>query len=288
MQAVLKGKTALVTGSSRGLGLEIARGLARAAATVCLVARDTAALERAADVIAGESPGGAAAVRCYPLDLTQDAQIETTVRRCLEEHRAIDVLVNNAAIQGPIGRFESTYGEAWRHVFQVDLFAPARLIQLLLPGMRERRWGKIVNLSGGGATRSRPYFTAYGAAKCALVRLTETLAEEVKGTGIDVNAVAPGAMNTRMLQEILAAGAERAPGEFETAQAQARSGGVPLEKAAALVVWLASPASDGITGRLLSAVRDNWVGLPAVRDELAQSDVYTLRRILPEDRGWRR
>src|SRR5262249_35830489 len=115
--------------------------------------------------------------------------------------------------------------------------------------MRARGRGKIINLSRGGATGPRPDLSAHAPSQCALVQLTETLAHELRGSGIDVNSVAPGAMNTRMLEEVLAAGPE-ASGEYARATEQAKSGGTPPEQAAALIVWLASPASDGITGRL--------------------------------------
>ena len=151
--------------------------------------------------------------------------------------------------------------------------------------MRERGYGKIINLSGGGATGPRPAFSAYAASKAALVRLTETFAEELRGTGIDVNAIAPGAMNTRMLAETLAAGPDRV-GEhaYSLALRQRDEGGAGVERGAALAVFLASPVSDGISGRLLAAQWDDWESLPARVDALMASDVYTLRRILPEDR----
>jgi 3-oxoacyl-[acyl-carrier protein] reductase len=117
------------------------------------------------------------------------------------------------------------------------------------------------------------------------VRFSETLAEELRAHRIDVNAMAPGALNTRMLDEVLAAGPDRVGQSFyERAVEQQRSGGVPLERPAALAVWLASAASDGVTAKLLSAVWDPWPELPQHLDDLA-SDVYTLRRIVPSDRG---
>jgi len=188
-------------------------------------------------------------------------------------------------VQGPIGPLETVDFAAWRAVFEVNLFAAARLCQLVLPSMRASGRGKIINVSGGGATGPRPDFSAYALTKVAIVRLTETLGEELKGTAIDVNAVAPGAMNTRMLEEVLAAGPAAAPREYEAAVKRAQAGGTPPAKAAELIVWLATPASDGITGRLLSAVWDDWRGLTSRREELAKSDVYTLRRIVPKDRG---
>ena len=155
----------------------------------------------------------------------------------------------------------------------------------LYPGWRENG-GTIVNISGGGATGPRPFFSAYGTAKAGLVRLSETLARETAGSGIRVNCIAPGAMNTNMNAAVLQAGAELAGAdEFERAQRQAEAGGTPPDLAAELTVFLASPAGGEINGRLLSAVWDPWRELPSHARELASSDIYTLRRIVPEDRG---
>jgi 3-oxoacyl-[acyl-carrier protein] reductase len=151
---------------------------------------------------------------------------------------------------------------------------------------RARGEGKIVNLSGGGATAPLPRISAYAASKAAVVRLTETLAEELRGTRIDVNAVAPGALNTRLLDEVIAAGPDKVGKVFyERALKQQSDGGAPLDKGAALCAFLLSSASDGISGRLLSALWDPWAELPERRAELMAGDIYTLRRIVPKDRG---
>jgi 3-oxoacyl-[acyl-carrier protein] reductase len=284
--ALLAGKAVLVTGASRGLGLEVARQFARAGADVAMAARDKAALVDAGRLVTDDRASMSQRVRYdYAVDLSDQAEVDGLATSVLGDFGAVDVLVNNASVQGPIGPVETTDFAAWRRVFDVNLFAAARLSQRVLPSMRARGRGKIVNVSGGGATGPRPDFSAYALTKVAIVRLTETLAEELKGTAIDVNAVAPGPMNTRMLDEVLAAGPAAAPREYDAAVARAKAGGTPPAKAAELIVWLASPASDGITGRLLSAVWDDWRGLPARREELAKSDVYTLRRIVPKDRG---
>ena len=132
----------------------------------------------------------------------------------LDDFAAVDVLVNNASVQGPIGPLETVDFAAWRAVFEVNLFAAAPVPAGPAVHARSGR-GKIINVSGGGATGPRPDFSAYALTKVAIVRLTETLAEELKGMAIDVNAVAPGAMNTRMLEEVLAAGPAAAPREYE-------------------------------------------------------------------------
>jgi NAD(P)-dependent dehydrogenase (short-subunit alcohol dehydrogenase family) len=283
---ILADKTVLVTGASRGLGLEVARQFARAGAHVAMAARDEAALVEAGHVVARERVATKQRIGCdYVADLADPSQVDTLASEVWDDFGGVDVLVNNASIQGPIGPLEKADFDAWRRVFDVNLFAAARLCQRLIPSMRERGGGKIVNVSGGGATGPRPDFSAYALTKVAIVRLTETLAEELKGQNIDVNAVAPGPMNTRMLVEVLAAGPSAAPREYDAAVARAAKGGTPPEKAAELIVWLASGESDGISGRLISAVWDDWRALPARREELAATDVYTLRRIVPKDRG---
>jgi len=280
---LLQGKTAIVTGASRGLGLEIARQLASHGANMALLARDAEALAAAAAEVlnAGRGPS----VFYLPVDLASREASDLAFAQIKSRFSSIDILVNNAAVQGPLGPLESVNFDVWRQAFEVDFFAAARLCQLAIPGMRDSGGGKIINISGGGATGPRPDVTAYACAKTALVRLTETLAEEVKDARIDVNAVAPGPMNTRMLEETLAAGPRGASREYAAALERAKSGGTPPQKAAELVFFLASPASDGITGRLISAVWDDWPKLGEHREEIAGSDIYTLRRIVPKDRG---
>jgi 3-oxoacyl-[acyl-carrier protein] reductase len=198
---------------------------------------------------------------------------------------ALTILVNNAGIYGPMGRVEDNDWTAWAQAMHVNCFGTVLMCREVMPTFRQQGYGKIINLSGGGATAPLPNMSAYAAAKAAVVRFTETLAEEARDSKIDVNAIAPGALNTRLLDEVLSAGPERVGRAFyERSLKQRDSGGVPLEKGADLTVFLASAASDGITGRLLSAVWDDWANLPARREELARTDIFTLRRIVPEDR----
>lgn len=185
-----------------------------------------------------------------------------------------------------MGRLEDSIWDDWVDAVRVNLFGTALMCRAIIPVLRRRGHGKIINLSGGGATQPLPRISAYAASKAAVVRLTETLALELHDARVDVNAIAPGALNTRLLDEILAAGPEKVgPELYERSIEQQEKGGTPLETGAALAVFLASAQSDGISGRLLSAVWDDWRNLSRWREKLARSDVYTLRRIVPEDRG---
>ncbi len=185
-----------------------------------------------------------------------------------------------------MGPIEDVDWVEWMRAVEINLYGTVLPCRALLPHLRESGSGKIINISGGGATNPLPRISAYAASKAAVVRFTETLAEEVRGTGIDVNAVAPGALNTRLMDEVVAAGPDRVGAEFHQRMVRIQQqGGTPLETGAGLCVFLASPDSDGITGKLISAVWDPWKSLPEHLQELDKSDIYTLRRIVPKDRG---
>lgn len=175
----------------------------------------------------------------------------------------------------------------WVKAIEINVYGSILMCRELLPHFKAQEYGKVIQLSGGGATNPLPRISAYAVSKAAIVRFAETLAEEVRGTGIDVNAIAPGALNTRMLDEILQAGPERVGHAFyNRALQQKASGGAPLDMGADLALFLASSASDGITAKLISAVWDDWAHWPEHLDELSSSDAYTLRRIAGRDRGF--
>jgi NAD(P)-dependent dehydrogenase (short-subunit alcohol dehydrogenase family) len=285
----LEGKVAVVTGASRGLGLAVAEHLVAKGAHIVATARDRAALDQAVGRIRTTTRSAGQRVLAIRADASRRADVKRMAARVEREFGRIDVLVCNAGVYGPIGRVEDIDWDEWVTAIHINLFGVVLACRAVLPIMRRQAAGKIIMLSGGGATQPLPHFSAYAASKAGVVRFAETLAEEVKGSGIDVNAVAPGALNTRLLDEVLAAGPGRAGEQFfSRAQRQKEEGGTPLETGAELIGFLASNESDGITGRLLSAVWDDWRALPAERERVAESDVYTLRRIVPADRGWGR
>jgi NAD(P)-dependent dehydrogenase (short-subunit alcohol dehydrogenase family) len=281
---VLTGKTAIVTGGSHGLGLEIARAFAAAGARVLVCARDQSALERARTELESVA-ADPESVATKAADVSDPAAAEGLVEVALERFSRVHVLVNNAGVYGPKGPTEDVDWKEWEQAIRVNLFGSVLCCRAVLPHFRENGYGKIIQLSGGGATSPLPRLSAYAASKAAVVRFAETLAEELRGTGIDVNSIAPGALNTRLLDEVLEAGPEFVGESFyERALEQRASGGTPLELAARLAVFLASEESDGITGKLISAPWDPWAELPTHAEDLRSTDVYTLRRIVPTDR----
>jgi len=269
--------------------MRIANRFWREGASLFLAGRDSAALDSLAKSLQG-TPGGDQRLVVFSGDLSVPATADELVSRVVAEFGAVTALVNNAAVVGPIGPLWENDSARWEETIRVNLLTPAALCALVIPEMQKQGYGKIVNLSGGGATGPRPYFSAYATAKAGLVRLTEVLAHETRNMNIDVNSVAPGVMPTGMLEEIIAAGPAQA-GTAEFAQVQRHSGDSTetMERAAQLIEFLVSAESDGVTGRLISAVWDPWEGLAQRRQLLDESDIYTLRRIVPKDRGmdWR-
>ena len=217
-------------------------------------------------------------------DVSNRGDVDSLVSRAIEAFSEVQILVNTAGIYGPFGRLEDIDWDDWVSAIEINLLGTVYTCKTLLPHLVGQGYGKIINLSGGGATSPMPRVSAYAASKAAVVRFTETLATEV-GDGIDVNAIAPGALATRLLDQVVEAGPEAVGEEFHERMLQIQAeGGTPLGKGAALAVYLASAESDGITGRLISAVWDPWPTLHRHRSALDDSDVYTLRRIVPSDR----
>ena len=283
MTVALAGLRCVITGASRGLGAAIARRFWADGADLLLVARSTDGLAR---LIGDLGPRAEQRVHSLSCDLGDASAAETIARTATDVLGGVSVLVNNAALQGPIGPVWENDWDAWQQTVRVNLLAPVDLCRRMVPLIAAGGSGKIVNISGGGATGARPRFTAYGAAKAALVRFSETLAEETRTVGIDVNCVAPGAMPSAMTEAVLAAGRDRAGArEFDDAVRLGERGAETMERAAALCAFLASRESDGITGKLISAVWDPWESLAAYREDLNRTDVYTLRRIVPADRN---
>src|ERR1035437_8431383 len=280
----LKNLNALITGGSQGLGKTIAEHFLREGANVVLCARSEKDLFATRDELAKKFP--AQKVSAKTCDVSNEAQVNELVAFALQELGSLQALVLNAGIYGPMGPTESVSLDEWRRALDINLFGVLLPSRAVIPHFKKAGRGKIVVLSGGGATNPLPNISSYAASKAAVVRPMETFAEELKSFHIDVHAIAPGALATRLVDEVLAAGPDKV-GQvfFEKNKQWKQKGATPLHLGAGLAVYLASAESDGITGRLISAQWDLWPKLHEHRDELAKSDIYCLRRIVPEDRG---
>ena len=275
----LKGKIAIVTGGGRGIGKAIALAFASEGADLIVVSRTLTEVTETAR----EAQTMGRRALAMKVDVSNRQEVANMVSSVIQQFGRIDILVNNAGVQAPIGPVTENDPDQWLKTITVNLGGTFLCSQAVLSIMIMQRQGKIINLSGGGATSPRPHFTAYAASKAAVVRFTETLAGEVKEFNIQVNAIAPGAVNTRMLEEVIAAGKRAGTETITEAKRQLETGGTPPEKAAALAVFLASEESNGLTGRLISAVWDDWEGMAQQVEGITPTDLYTLRRITPDN-----
>jgi len=268
----LKDKGVLITGAGRGIGKRLALGFAAAGAKVGLLARTKAELDLAKLEI--DHAGGAA----IPIraDVRVHEQLCAAVDRMRVHFGAVDVLIAAAGIQGPIGPFIETKPKTWAGAIEVNLLGVMHSCYAVLPWMIERRSGKIIVMSGGGAASVRPNFSAYAASKAAVVRMVECVAEEVRDSNVQVNCMAPGGSYTNMTDEIIHADNKAGQREVEDAERIRLTGGEPPEKQLQLAMFLASDRSNHISGKLIH-VNDDWRRLEHAN---MNPEAYTLRRVL--------
>jgi NAD(P)-dependent dehydrogenase (short-subunit alcohol dehydrogenase family) len=254
MMSRFEGRTALVVGASRGIGAEIARGLSREGAAVAICARSTRPLEELAEEL---QAGGreAAPITC---DVSDPAAIEAAAAEAATRLGAIDVLVYAAGTPGAVGPFEKLTDEDWIRANVVNVMGAVRFSRAVLPAMRERRWGRIVNIASTAAKYGSMYYSAYNASKHALLGLTRCLALETATDGITVNALCPGYVDTEMLREAAPGLADLvgvAPDEVldtlvATKVPQRRL--IKPSEVAELALYVASPGAASVTGQGLT------------------------------------
>jgi NAD(P)-dependent dehydrogenase (short-subunit alcohol dehydrogenase family) len=278
-------KKVIVTGASQGLGYKIAYEFVRNGADIMICARNKKLLQDAHAKLVKLSSNNQK-ILFQELDVSNKMDVKFLVKETIQQLGGCHILVNNAGIYGPKGKLENINWDDWVKTIEINLYGSVLICKEIIPYFKSQKYGKIIQLSGGGATNPLPYLSAYAASKAAVVRFIETIAEELKDFRIDANSIAPGALNTKMLDEIINEG----PGKvglsfFNKAKKQKETGGTSLNFATELVLFLASSSSDGITGKLISAVWDNWKNWPKYLNELNNSDSYTLRRIVGKDRN---
>lgn len=231
----LTGRTALVTGASRGIGRAIAQAYAAEGARVVVTGRDSAAL----DALVAELGGATYAVTG---DLAAPETPEALVGATLARFGALDLLVNNAGMIHPARDLADFVPDDWRSVIEVNLVAPAMLARAAIPAMRTAGRGHIINLSSIGGRRGGRGRSAYRASKAALISLTESLAAELAPDGIQVNCICPGAVDTEGYRQL-------AGSRGQAADAKA----MRAEEIAKVALFLASDAASAITGTAIDA-----------------------------------
>ena len=278
-------RTAIITGASMGFGAAVAERFAAAGISLMLCARNPGGLEARRSEISRKNP--AVRVLAHVADVTDEKQVEALFAAADQAFGRLDILVNNAGVYGPIGPLDTVDWRQWVDAIAINLTGLVYCCRTAIPLFKRHNHGKIINLSGGGATNPLPGISAYAASKAAVVRFTETLALEVRGFGIDVNAIAPGLLATRLTDQLIAAGPEKVGAALygRISKAAAEGETTPLDLGAELCLYLASRESDGLTGRLIAAQWDPWPFGEDVKHDLAASDIYTLRRIVAQDRG---
>lgn len=282
---VLSGKNIFISGGSRGLGLSLCQTFVQAGSNVAFCGRDEAELITASSLL-GEQKESDQRIRSFIVDVSERNQVIGMAAQVFDQFGAVDVLINNAGVLGPIGPFLENDLEEWIHALNVNLLGSLYLIRSFLPQMIEQKHGKIIQISGGGASNPLPGLTAYAASKAAVIRFIETLANEYASYGIDINGVAPGMLKTRLLDEMLEAGPERVGVDlFQKSVMKSSDEKDSSFQACELIKFLASEESAGISGRLISAEWDDWQEWPNHLQYLQNSDLYTLRRIVGRDRG---
>ena len=270
----LQDRVALITGAGRGIGRAIALAYAKEGARLALTARTTSELEETEQQ--AQTLGAATCV--IPTDVTDQARVDEMVRHTLDRFATIDILVNNAGVGGPVGELQDNDVSYWIRTIQVNLIGVYLCCRAVLPVMLSHNRGKLINMSGGGGRN----LTAYGASKAGLVSLTETISLELQGKNIQVNAISPGSIHTRMWEETRDAAKTVGDAElFQWGQRVTSGGGASMERAAELAVFLASDASGSLSGRLIQAVTDDFASIPPRIGDIMASDTYTMRRVEP-------
>lgn len=271
-------KLAVITGAGRGIGRQIAIEFGKNDFNLILISRTKKELEETSRLISDKTQ-----ITVLPLDVRDNSSVQKKLVPVIKKASEVNVLINVASIQGPIGSLVDNPPLDWQKTIDINLKGTVNCMQAVIPKMIRQKFGSIINFSGGGAFSPRENFSAYAVAKAGVVRLTEVVAKEFEKYNIRVNVISPGGVNTAMFKEMIVAG-ENKVGQEEWAKLiqQKKSGGSGPLKAAHLCLWLVSNKSKPLTGKAFSAIHDDWQNWGKKKIvEIAKSDWYSMRRLDP-------
>lgn len=264
-----------------GIGLECARTVLSAGARVMIAARGERDLAAAATELArGAEP---AAVAHAIADVGDERSVAELFEAFAERFGPMHGLIHAAGVYGPIGPVTDLDPGAWWDTLRINLFGTFLVTRAAARCMKAAGGGRIALFSGGGASTPFPNYTAYATSKVGVVRFTETVAQEL-APDVEINCIAPGFVATRLHEQTLEA-ADRAGTFLEKTRAELERGGVSATVGAEAAAFLVSDAARGITGKFVAAPYDGYRAWPDHADALRDSDIFTLRRILPRERG---
>ena len=280
----LKNKNVIITGSTGGLGSALAFKYLNEGANLILIGRTDSKLnilktKLIQNILLNQF------IITIKLDLSNLNSIPKIINKELKKLPKVDILINCAAIQGPIGKSWENSFKDWEKSFNINFYSTMVMTNTILPFMLKNNSGSIINISGGGSTSSRPDFSSYAISKTALVRYTEILSDELSNTKIRVNSISPGVMATNMIKKVI-----KYKKNINNKNEVISANKVLLEgdnknNAINLCIFLSTKESNGINGKLISALWDPWNEFKKYKSYIANSDIYTLRRIIPNDRG---
>ena len=282
----LTNKVCILTGGTQGLGKRLAFALVGEGVKVIICSRNLFELTSVSESIKTSFPQFSNNIIYFKADVSSIEECQALVDYSLDRFGKIDILINNAGIYGSFGLTEDILSSEWKRAFEINFYGSVNMYCTTIPIMKKQRFGNVIQMSGGGATKPMPYASAYAASKAAIVRFMETASLESSTSNININCVAPGALNTRLLDQVLSLGPQLVGQSFyDQSVLQKEKGGTKFDYSIELIKFLCSDKSNGLTGRLISAPWDNWIEFPQNIDQIRTSDVFTLRRIIGSDRG---
>lgn len=286
MNSELSKKYIIITGASGGLGFVLSNYLFKHGYSLWLLTSKSSTKKKLESHYKSLISKKKNKVIIDFFDLSNSTKRKLFEKKILKFKYQIYALINNAAIQGPIGPSWTLTENFIEKTIKINLLGPIFLSKVIVPKMIKNKEGVILNLSGGGATAARENFSSYAVSKTGLVRYSEILAAELKKFNIRVNALAPGVMKTKMLDNILLAGQTNSgSNEYKIASELLSKKQFSFQSVIDLIVFLLSKDSEKISGKLISAKWDNWKNFKKHHKQLMKSDILTLRRIVGKDRG---